>query len=136
MKNSSLCSHLGGSSLSLETFWRHNNYAGFSLVGNVMPGRYVIFHSGSFSDLCDSDHYEGVKLLLITDILQDYGTIHAEVEPRQLNTHLPSQQSILPCSYGGCLQPRRGMVRGLIGANLYHHHQRCCHNPWLSWTCR
>ena len=75
--------------LSLETFWRHNNYAGFSLVGNVMPGRYVIFHSGSFSDLCDSDHYEGVKLLLITDILQDYGTIHAEVEPRQLNTHLP-----------------------------------------------
>ena len=104
VKNSSLCSHLGGSSLSLETFWRHNNYAGYSLVGNVMPGRYVIFHSGSFSDLCDSDHYEGVKLLLITDILQDYGTIHAEVEPRQLNTHLPSQQSILPCSYGGCLQ--------------------------------
>ena len=51
-----------------------------------------------------TDHYEGVKLLLITDILQDYGTIHAEVEPRQLNTHFPSQQSILPCSYGGCLQ--------------------------------
>ena len=103
LKNSSLCSHLGGSSLSLETFWRHTYYAGFSLVGNVILGRYVIFHSGSFSDLCDWSLWR-CEMLLITDILQDYGTIHAEVEPRQLNTHLPSQQSIVPCSYGGCLQ--------------------------------
>ena len=135
VKNPSLCSHLGGSSLSLETFWRHNNYAGFSLVGNVSQ---IGMWSSTLvlSQIYVTDHYEGVKCFS----LQIYcRTMVLFMQKWNLVSSIPiSLHSRASCHVAmvDVCSSRRGMVRGLIGANLYHHHRRCCHNPWLSWTCR